>query len=323
MTFSGTRFAGWYLTAQGLAFAAWWAYLFWVPAGRGAFVPPGASELDLLAFSLPDLLVAVPASLAAGVAFLRRLRWTLPLAWLAAGAVSYAFVYCVAWAWLRGGGWISVAFMAPAALLSTVAALDASEGALRIFRRASRSSPMRHVLATLGQITLFWTLFLLVVPLAVRFVEARLGWPSLVFAGRTALAPLLFLLFSALGLASGVTMASRGAGTPLPFAAPNELVVAGPYAYLRNPMVVAGLGQGISVGLWLGSAAVLGYVLVGGLIWNFLVRPAEERDLLQSFGESYRAYCRQVRCWFPRLRPFIATVRPTAGESSPAADSSR
>ncbi len=306
MTFSGTRFAGWYFTAQGLAFAAWWAYLFWVPAGRQTFVPPGASELDLLAFCLPDLLVAVPASLAAGVAFLRRLRWTLPLVWLAAGAVDYAFVYCVSWSWLREGGWISVAFMAPAALLSTVAALDASAGALNIFRRASASTPTLHVLATLGQIAVFWTFFLGLVPLAILFVESRLGWPVYVFDGQKELAPFLFLLFSALGLASGVTMASRGAGTPLPFAAPNQLVVKGPYAYLRNPMVVAGLGQGLSVGLWLGSGAVLGYVLIGGLIWNFLVRPAEERDLLASFGDGYRVYCREVRCWIPRFHPFAA-----------------
>src|SRR6185503_6520605 len=178
-------------------------------------------------------------------------------------------------------------------------------GSLHIFRRASASTPTLHVLATLGQIAVFWTFFLGLVPLAILVVESRLGWPAYSFAGQKALAAFLFLLFSALGLASGVTMASRGIGTPLPFAAPNRLVVGGPYAYLRNPMVVAGLGQGMAVGMWLGSGAVLGYVSVGGLIWNFLVRPAEERDLLETFGDSYRLYCRQVQCWIPRLRPFV------------------
>jgi hypothetical protein len=31
-----------------------------------------------------------------------------------------------------------------------------------------------------------------------------------------------------------MTMAARGDGTPLPFAAPNRLVVAGPYRHLRE-----------------------------------------------------------------------------------------
>jgi protein-S-isoprenylcysteine O-methyltransferase Ste14 len=304
-SFSGTRFAGWFFTAQALTIGAWWIYLFAFPADRQLFVPPGASGLDLLAFSFPDLIVAVPASLAAGLAVLLfRSRWALPLAWLAAGAIDYAFVYCVGWSLLRHGGWTNVACMAPAALLSTVSALDVSAGVIEIFRRASPSTSFRHVLATLGQIALFWSFFLLVVPPALMFVEAQMEGSRFVFAGQRPLAGALLVLCSALGLASGITMASRGAGTPLPFAAPSCLVATGPYAHLRNPMVVAGLGQGFAVGLWHGSWAVLAYVLLGGFLWNFLVRPAEERDLLALFGEDFMWYCRHVRCWIPRLRPF-------------------
>jgi protein-S-isoprenylcysteine O-methyltransferase Ste14 len=303
-SFSGTRFAGWFFTAQGLAIGAWWIFLFAFPADRQLFVPPGASELDLLAFGWPDLIVAVPASLGAGLAVLLRSGWGLPLAWLAAGAIDYAFVYCVGWSLLRQGGWTNVVFMAPAALLSTVSALDVSAGTIRIFRRAAVSTPSRHVLATLGQIALFWSFFLLVVPLALTFIERQMEWSRFVFAGQRPLAGALLVLCSALGLLSGITMARRGAGTPVPFDAPNHLVATGPYAHLRNPMVVAGLGQGFAVGLWHGSWGVLAYVFLGGLIWNFLVRPAEERDLLALFGEDFTRYCRHVRCWIPRLRPF-------------------
>ena len=303
-SFSGTKFPGWFFIVQGLAIAAWWLYLFSYPAHRQVFLPPGASEVDLLAFWLPDLVIVCPVSLAAGLAFLCRSRWSLLLAWAVAGAVNYAFLYCVAWSLLRQGGWTSVLFMAPAASFSAVAALDASASTITIFRRSSADSPLRHVMDTLLQMALFWSCFLLVGPLAIRFVEARLGWPSMAFAGQLPIALILFLLFSALGLKSGITMAMRGAGTPLPFAAPNRLVVAGPYAFLRNPMVVAGLGQGIAVALWMGSWAVAAYVLVGGLVWHFLVRPAEEQDLAQLFGDDYSRYCQQVRCWVPRLRAY-------------------
>ena len=157
--------------------------------------------------------------------------------------------------------------------------------------------------ATTAQIVVFWLFFLFVVPVAIAFVEGALGWPRVTVPAQRGIAGVLFLVCSSLGLASGLTMASRGRGTPLPFAATNRLVTTGPYAYVRNPMVVAGLGQGASVALWSGSWAVLAYVIVGGMIWQLLVRPAEERDLEQIFGDEFRHYCQQVRCWIPRLTP--------------------
>jgi len=48
----------------------------------------------------------------------------------------------------------------------------------------------------------------------------------------------------------------------------------------------------------------LAYVACGAVLWNFLARPWEERDLEFQFGEHYRAYKRAVRCWLPRLRPY-------------------
>lgn len=303
-SFSGTKFPGWFFIVQGCAIAAWWFYLVAYPARRQVFVPPGASEVELLAFWLPDLVMVFPLSLAAGLAFLGRFRCSHLLAWAAAGAVNYAFLYCTAWSLLRQGGWTSVLFMAPAAFFSGVAALDASASTITIFRRSSADSPLHYVIATLVQMALFWFGFLLVMPLAIKFVETRLGWPPMAFVGQHPIALILLLLFSALGLKCGMTMAVRGAGTPLPFAAPNRLVVAGLYAYLRNPMVICGLGQGIAVALWMASWAVGAYVFIGGLVWHFLIRPAEERDLAQLFGADYACYCRQVRCWVPRLHAY-------------------
>jgi protein-S-isoprenylcysteine O-methyltransferase Ste14 len=194
--------------------------------------------------------------------------------------------------------------MAPAALFSTIGALDVSAGRIAIFRRAAPGSAGRHVAATFGQIVVFWSFFLFVVPSAIVFVERELGWPTVALTGQRLFAAVVFVAFSSLGLASGLTMAGRGAGTPLPFVATNRLVTTGPYSYVRNPMVVAGLGQGLAVGLWFGSWAVLAYVIVGGLIWEYLVRPAEERDLRDVFGDEFETYSQHVRCWIPRTSAF-------------------
>ena len=98
-------------------------------------------------------------------------------------------------------------------------------------------------------------------------------------------------------------MATVGRGTPLPIDTARELVTTGPYALVRNPMAVTGLSQGIGVALLIGSWAAIAYVVAGGLLWHVLVRPMEEAELEERFGESYRAYKQRVALWLPRRRP--------------------
>jgi protein-S-isoprenylcysteine O-methyltransferase Ste14 len=105
---------------------------------------------------------------------------------------------------------------------------------------------------------------------------------------------------SGLGLCSGMTMATRGDGTPLPTATAPRLVIAGPYRYVRNPMAVAGIAQGIAVGWYLGSVSVILCSLAGAVLWHIAVRPVEERDLAKRFGQSYADYRKHVKLWLPR-----------------------
>jgi protein-S-isoprenylcysteine O-methyltransferase Ste14 len=136
-------------------------------------------------------------------------------------------------------------------------------------------------------------------------VEDEMGLPRFHFSGQREGAAAVFGLLSLLGLWSGITMSLNGKGTPLPVDNPRRLVARGPYAYLRNPMAVAGMGQGLMVGIYVGSALTALYVVVGGLIWNYIARPMEEADLAQKFGASYMRYISEVKCWRPRLTPFI------------------
>lgn len=298
-SYSGTRFGAGYFLFQGLVVGTWWLLLWRRPEMRGLFLPPGAGLVELLAFATPDLVIIAVGSLVTGGLTLVRSPWALPLGWLVAGAVDYAFLYCVSWATLRDGGWLSVAAMAPAALFSTIAALDGSAGVVPIFRRAAPGSARRNVAATLVQIALFWSFFLFVVPHWISLIGLALGVPNFDFPGRTPLGWALLGLASLLGFASGWTMAAHGLGTPLPMDATNRLVTTGPYGHLRNPMVVAGLVQGLASALLFGSLAVAIYVVIGGFIWQRLVRPAEEAELAAKFGAEFAAYRAAVRCWWP------------------------
>lgn len=186
-----------------------------------------------------------------------------------------------------------------------------------IFRVAAPASPRRNLGKTLVQIVVMWTVALAVLPWLIGRVADAAGIARFRFEGQLATAIVMFAVVSAANLWAGVEMAWHGSGTPLPLDAPRRLVVRGPYRYVRNPMAMGGVGQGLAVGLGMGCWPVLAYAAGGGVLWNFALRPPEERDLLRRFGEEYGRYRDRVRCWVPRLTayrpPALPGVAATAG----------
>ncbi len=165
---------------------------------------------------------------------------------------------------------------------------------------AQPASAAWNVGKTLAGTLLLWSLFLIAVPLLLVQVEKILGladssgdfWP---IAGAV-----VFGLGSLLHLAANLVLAIHGQGTPWYGDCPRKLVVAGPYRYVRNPIAVAMLWQGLGVGLFLGSPLTLLYVAMVGLAENYIVRPWEEADLLRRFADAFARYRQRVRCWRPR-----------------------
>ena len=170
----------------------------------------------------------------------------------------------------------------------------------QVFRPSSTQSPTWNLTKTLIQTAVFWSTLLWLVPLGVVRLEAALGVEGFASVAwqRTGWAILVTASFA--GLWSGITMALSGKGTPLPVDTARELVITGPYRVVRNPMALAGITQGLAVGFVHGSWLVILYAVAGGVLWHLLVRPMEERDLLQRFGDEYEAYRDRVGLWMPR-----------------------
>ena len=96
-----------------------------------------------------------------------------------------------------------------------------------------------------------------------------------------------------------LTFALVGRGTPLPFAPPRRLVLAGPYQFVRNPMAV-GVGLAlVGVALFYGSVAFLAFVALFMLMIHAMVTLYEEPTLRRTFGADYVAYCEKVNRWLP------------------------
>jgi len=175
---------------------------------------------------------------------------------------------------------------------------------VNLFRPAREAPRSHHLMVTLAQTSVFWGVFLVALPAAILRFEFALGIPSFSFAAQHAVAAVLAVSMGVLNLGSGVTMALAGRGTPLPTSTARELVVRGPYRFVRNPMAIGGLGVGVALGLAYGSWGVVAYSVSGGVAWHLVARPMEERDLLARFGEDYAHYRSGVRNWVPRLSAY-------------------
>ena len=175
---------------------------------------------------------------------------------------------------------------------------------MKAFRVANEASAAKNLGKTMLMTISFWLAFLVLAPWLITQVESRLGIPFFRFSHQTLAAGALFGVMASINLSSGVLMAVIGRGTPFPADTARELVIRGPYRFVRNPMAVGGLGLGLAVAIYLGSYATIAYVIAGGLLWNLIARPMEEADLSSRFGDDYVAYKSAVRCWIPRLRPY-------------------
>ncbi|MEJ6554198.1 isoprenylcysteine carboxylmethyltransferase family protein [Microbacterium esteraromaticum] len=295
-----------YFGAQAVAGALWWIGVATVPAVRAATL--AGLPVELIAVLDIPLFVFMSALALAGLRGCAEAAtaWTVLVT---AAMAGYATLTGLA-------GWGAIAMTAASAgsvaalLLVRIGRLPSEWLMVGPFRArvAAPASTRSHLRRTAAQIVVFWGGALLVVPAVILILERRWGvhlpMPFLV----QVLGGALLVAASALGIRSAVVMVSSGDGTPLPSATAARLVVTGPYRFVRNPMAVAGIAQGVAVGMLCESWLVIVYALCGSLVWNDLIRPWEEKDLVARFGDEYERYRQRVSCWIPR-RPRAATRR--------------
>jgi protein-S-isoprenylcysteine O-methyltransferase Ste14 len=98
--------------------------------------------------------------------------------------------------------------------------------------------------------------------------------------------------------------ANKGKGTAAPWNPPKKLVVEGPYAYVRNPMIasvfIMQIAEALLLNSWL-AFGLFGLFLLGNMLYFPFF---EEKDLEKRFGNNYRIYKRNVPRWIPRPTPW-------------------
>ena len=266
----------------------WWTGLILNENFFSAFQFPGISSTAFYSFFAPDLILLVLLSI------IRGYKTSKVIEYVILGGFAYGTLMCLNLSVLSRGGFLPSTLMLLGAGFNLFLVFQKSS-----FRASSSQSFGVNALKTFVQILCIWSITLFVIPqvLMSAFNEHGMTSELMKYVGL-----FMFVLASGLGLISAFVMVKKGKGTPLPVDQSNQLVISGPYKYVRNPMAISGLCQGVSVSIFFGSWSVLIYTLIGGLIWQTVVRPIEERNMLNRFGEKYAEYRESVSLWFPGLK---------------------
>ena len=95
-----------------------------------------------------------------------------------------------------------------------------------------------------------------------------------------------------------------GSGTPAPWDPIGNLIIAGPYRYVRNPMLSGVIILLFSEALFFKSLPFLLYATMFTVL-NMIYFPLiEEPGLIKRYGNTYKDYMKNVPRWMPSANPY-------------------
>lgn len=167
--------------------------------------------------------------------------------------------------------------------------------------------PLRHLLAVAilpGTVTVAIPVWLTRrYDVAVALPTSWLGWALVILGACTAAVGL------ALFLTSVLRFGSEGRGTLAPWDPPRQLVVSGPYRYVRNPMISGVVLILTAEALVLRSISHAGWAVIFAAVNATYIPLWEEPRLAARFGRAYEEYRWHVPRLIPRLRPWRGSDR--------------
>jgi protein-S-isoprenylcysteine O-methyltransferase Ste14 len=92
-----------------------------------------------------------------------------------------------------------------------------------------------------------------------------------------------------------------GGGTIMPWDPTRKMIIAGPYRYVRNPMILGVIGVAVGEAIFFASygiALLAALFFVTNTVYFIL---SEEPGLEKRFGAEYVEYKKNVPRWIPRL----------------------
>lgn len=169
------------------------------------------------------------------------------------------------------------------------------------YKAATGSKQIRTILTPLGLI-FFFSLIVLFIVVSLQ-IDKFLRFTKLLSSPLNIIVSVPILAVGLFGVLWSVSHFIKVKGTPVPFNPPPELVTTGPYAYVRNPMLM-----GVFIGLF-GLGILLQSISLVFIFTPFFIllmelelKAVEEPELEKRFGKEYLEYKKRVPMFIPRLK---------------------
>lgn len=173
-----------------------------------------------------------------------------------------------------------------------------------VFYSVTTGSKRRRLLLTPVGVAVFAGL-LLVLVLGSLFTDRALGVPRLLPGALGSVIGVALLAGGVMLWAWCVVLFWRAKGTPVPFNPPLELVVVGPYAWVRNPMLTGVFASLFGLGFVLHSLSMVVVWTPVFVVANVIeLKLVEEPELERRLGTSYREYRKRVPMFVPGVWGF-------------------
>ena len=125
-------------------------------------------------------------------------------------------------------------------------------------------------------------------------------FPAAVCYPWSSIVGIFFISFGLFMMLLSIMYFIRVRGTPVPFSPPPKLVTAGPYKFVRNPMLTGIFMQLFGLGIALGSLSLMFvftplFVIIN--VWE--LKKVEEPELVKRLGQEYVEYKKRVPMFIP------------------------
>ena len=124
--------------------------------------------------------------------------------------------------------------------------------------------------------------------------------------GLLTLGAILLLLGLILFLECNYLFFKIGEGTLMPHREleTKEMVIVGPYKYVRNPLIISVIIIQLSEALIFNSLSIFIFAILFFVVNVIYMPMSEEKGMERRFGEQFLHYKKNVRAWLPSVKPY-------------------